>query len=160
MLKSRTRHFCWDLATAGKPVISDHYCCCYRGQRAGQGPTRAGPLRLPDWQLVPGTRFVVDKFGGKAYEAAPNSKHWFLTHFHADHYGGLGPRFKQGRAQPCVINITVSSYHVNHIDTIKINVITVMFNAKSAFSKVTLSFVSTRHVTAYLNVFQLHGSNM
>jgi glyoxylase-like metal-dependent hydrolase (beta-lactamase superfamily II) len=53
-------------------------------------------LRLPEWQLVPGTRFVVDKFGGKAYEAAPHTKHWFLTHFHTDHYGGLGPRFKQG----------------------------------------------------------------
>ncbi|KAL3148139.1 hypothetical protein ABBQ38_014420 [Trebouxia sp. C0009 RCD-2024] len=67
-----------------------------RGRRAGQSSTRAGPLRLPDWQLVPGTKFVVDKFGGKAYEAAASSKHWFLTHFHADHYGGLGPRFKQG----------------------------------------------------------------
>ena len=47
--------------------------------------------------MVPGTSFVVDKFGGKAYEAAPRTKHWFLTHFHADHYGGLGPRFKQGQ---------------------------------------------------------------
>ena len=52
--------------------------------------------RLPEWQLVPGTRFVVDKFGSKASEAAPNTRSWFLTHFHADHYGGLGPRFKQG----------------------------------------------------------------
>ena len=74
--------------------------CSTRGRRAGQAPVRAGPLRLPDWQLVPGTRFVVDKFGGKAYEAAPSSKHWFLTHFHADHYGGLGPRFKQGQIYP------------------------------------------------------------
>lgn len=56
-------------------------------------------MRLPEWQLVPGTRFVVDKFGSKASEAAPQTKHWFLTHFHADHYGGLGPRFKQGASE-------------------------------------------------------------
>ena len=74
--------------------------CSIRGLRAGQSSARAGPLRLPDWQLVPGTKFVVDKFGSKAYEAAPSSKHWFLTHFHADHYGGLGPRFKQGLTNP------------------------------------------------------------
>ncbi|DBA87437.1 TPA: hypothetical protein ACH3X1_004479 [Trebouxia sp. C0004] len=74
-------------STASAPSVSrDHR----------PGPNKTGPLRLPEWQLVPGTRFVVDKFGGKAYEAAPYTKHWFLTHFHADHYGGLGPRFKQG----------------------------------------------------------------
>ena len=82
-------------------MVSDG--CSHRGHRTGRGPARAGPLRLPDWQLVPGTRFVVDKFGGKAYEAAPNSKHWFLTHFHADHYGGLGPRFKQGNHAKCLL---------------------------------------------------------
>ena len=82
----------------GQAHIKSNSCyhCSTRGHRAGHGPARSGPLRLPDWQLVPGTRFVVDKFGGRAYEAAPNTKHWFLTHFHADHYGGLGPRFKQG----------------------------------------------------------------
>ena len=63
----------------------------------GQGASRSGPLRLPDWQLVPGTQFVVDKFGNKAYEAVPQAKHWFLTHFHAYHYGGLSGRFKQGQ---------------------------------------------------------------
>ena len=78
----------------------------YRGHRSG--PNKTGPLRLPEWQLVPGTRFVVDKFGGKAVEAAPQTKHWFLTHFHADHYGGLGPRFKQGLSDGLVCMLGLS----------------------------------------------------
>lgn len=88
----------YHVTTHSVPLSCDE--CSHRGWRPGQAPARAGPLRLPDWQLVPGTSFVVDKFGGKAYEAAPSSKHWFLTHFHADHYGGLGPRFKQGKTHP------------------------------------------------------------
>lgn len=73
-----------------------HCGCSHRGHAGDKSARHGAPARLPNWQMVPGTNFVVDKFGGKAYEAAPTSKHWFLTHFHADHYGGLGPRFKQG----------------------------------------------------------------
>ncbi|KAK9844292.1 hypothetical protein WJX74_000491 [Apatococcus lobatus] len=50
--------------------------------------------RLPPWQAVPGTPFVVDKFG-KGTANVP-CQHWFLSHFHADHYGGLTRGFKQG----------------------------------------------------------------
>ncbi|KAG1679991.1 hypothetical protein FOA52_007055 [Chlamydomonas sp. UWO 241] len=51
--------------------------------------------RVPRWQTIPGTRFIVDLF-------SPNSRdirgcdYWFLTHFHADHYKGLSRKFDQG----------------------------------------------------------------
>lgn len=42
---------------------------------------------LPDWQQVPQLRLVVDKFGPATNDFPATA--WFLTHFHADHYGGL-----------------------------------------------------------------------
>eukprot|EP00741_Cyanophora_paradoxa_P018936 tig00021105_g18281.t1 len=41
--------------------------------------------RTPGFKKVPNTTFLVDAF------KHPNSvtKHWFLTHFHSDHYGGI-----------------------------------------------------------------------
>ncbi len=51
--------------------------------------------RLPPWQAVPGTSFVVDKFSKGTANVA--CQHWFLSHFHADHYGGLTRGFKQGQ---------------------------------------------------------------
>ena len=42
---------------------------------------------------MPGTPFVVDKFGPTT--TGVPCQHWFLTHFHADHYGGLCPRWCQ-----------------------------------------------------------------
>jgi DNA cross-link repair 1A protein len=53
---------------------------------------RAGassPLRT--WQLVPGTRFVVDRFDRLA-PCLPQYRHWFLTHYHYDHYRGLNSK--------------------------------------------------------------------
>ena len=57
---------------------------------------RAAGKRLPPWQAVPGTPFVVDKFGPGT--AVVQCRHWFLTHFHADHYGGLCRRWCQRNA--------------------------------------------------------------
>ncbi|GMH35758.1 hypothetical protein BSKO_03626 [Bryopsis sp. KO-2023] len=48
---------------------------------------------VPEWQRVPGTSFVVDRF---KYIWGVHCDTWFLTHFHADHYGGLGKSFDQG----------------------------------------------------------------
>ncbi|GAB4823565.1 hypothetical protein N2152v2_010611 [Parachlorella kessleri] len=65
------------------------------GRRFGGGrgaTTQAVPLK--PWHLVPGTSFVVDRFD-KLPPGLPN-KHWFLTHFHADHYKGLSSRFDRG----------------------------------------------------------------
>ena len=58
--------------------------------RRGSGSRSAW---LPEWQRVPGTSFVVDKFRSVQKVVC---RHWFLSHFHADHYGGLSGRFCQG----------------------------------------------------------------
>lgn len=60
------------------------------GRRWG-GPRAAAVIPVRSWQLVPGTGFVVDRFSNLP-PSTPNHKHWFLTHFHADHYKGLTSR--------------------------------------------------------------------
>lgn len=58
-----------------------------------------GGAWLPEWQLLPGVRVVVDKFGG-ATRGVPATA-WFLTHFHADHYGGLTRKWcSQNKVSP------------------------------------------------------------
>lgn len=50
--------------------------------------------QLPEWSAIAGTSFVVDCFVRSA--AQTHCKHWFLTHFHADHYRGLSSKFQSG----------------------------------------------------------------
>ena len=59
------------------------------GGGGGRRTAAAQPLRA--WQLVPGTPFVVDRFNNLP-GSLPQHRHWFLTHFHADHYKGLTSR--------------------------------------------------------------------
>lgn len=48
---------------------------------------------VPEWHKVPGTTFIVDGFSaGRKTECA----HWFLTHFHTDHWKGLTKKFNRG----------------------------------------------------------------
>lgn len=49
---------------------------------------------MRQWQLVPGTPFVVDRFCNLPVQSP--YRHWFLTHFHADHYKGLTGKFDRG----------------------------------------------------------------
>uniref|UniRef100_A0A061RID5 Dna repair metallo-beta-lactamase domain-containing protein n=1 Tax=Tetraselmis sp. GSL018 TaxID=582737 RepID=A0A061RID5_9CHLO len=61
-----------------------------------QKPSEAGSLakgRPPPWKQVPGTDFVVDGFN----HCGGWSKHYFLSHFHADHYMGLKSSFDSGQ---------------------------------------------------------------
>ncbi|KAK1414124.1 hypothetical protein QVD17_29865 [Tagetes erecta] len=47
----------------------------------------------PSWCLITGTPFRVDAFKYLRRDCS----HWFLTHFHADHYGGLTKSFCHGK---------------------------------------------------------------
>ncbi|KAG5244044.1 DNA cross-link repair protein [Salix suchowensis] len=56
--------------------------------------TKKGKLRdIPSWCSIPGTPFRVDAFKYLRGDCS----HWFLTHFHMDHYQGLTRSFCHGR---------------------------------------------------------------
>lgn len=48
------------------------------------------PKIAPDYKIVQGTTFAVDAF---QFGSIPKVSHYFLTHFHADHYIGLTKKF-------------------------------------------------------------------
>ncbi|XP_028059645.1 uncharacterized protein LOC114263338 isoform X1 [Camellia sinensis] len=53
-----------------------------------------GKLRdIPQWCCIPGTPFRVDAFKYLRRDCS----HWFLTHFHMDHYQGLTRSFSHGK---------------------------------------------------------------
>ncbi|CAN8318709.1 unnamed protein product [Cochlearia groenlandica] len=48
---------------------------------------------IPNWNCIPGTPFRVDAFKYLTRDCS----HWFLTHFHLDHYQGLTKSFNHGK---------------------------------------------------------------
>ncbi|XP_066312342.1 DNA ligase 6 isoform X3 [Miscanthus floridulus] len=50
------------------------------------------PASVPPTALIPGSRFLVDAFR----HAGDFSVAYFLSHFHSDHYSGLGPSWRRG----------------------------------------------------------------
>lgn len=67
-----------------------------RGRSSSLFPGRGGGRQLapvPACQRIAGTSFVVDAF---RYAPPADCRHFFLTHFHADHYAGLSRHFSSG----------------------------------------------------------------
>jgi len=64
-------------------------------QRRWGGGRAAAVIPFKSWQQVPGTNFLVDRFCNLP-PSTPANKHWFLSHFHADHYKGLTSKFNRG----------------------------------------------------------------
>ncbi|KAG7398287.1 hypothetical protein PHYBOEH_011371 [Phytophthora boehmeriae] len=58
-------------------------------------PTQRQRLACPDYKWIRGTKppYIVDGF---QYACKETSTIYFLTHFHSDHYGGLGKSFDCG----------------------------------------------------------------
>jgi len=59
------------------------------GGKPSAGVGAAASLRPLPTMRIPGTRFLVDAFRCRDFQC----DHWFLTHFHSDHYGGLTKGF-------------------------------------------------------------------
>jgi DNA cross-link repair 1A protein len=65
------------------------------GKQRRWGGRAAAVIPFKSWQQVAGTNFLVDRFCNLP-PSTPANKHWFLTHFHADHYKGLTSKFNRG----------------------------------------------------------------
>jgi DNA cross-link repair 1A protein len=65
------------------------------GKQRRWGGRAAAIIPFKPWQQVAGTNFILDRFCNLP-PSTPANKHWFLTHFHADHYKGLTSKFNRG----------------------------------------------------------------
>lgn len=66
-----------------------------RNLKRGEGNALLDPWKqVPAWHKVPGADFIVDTF--KAEYKKTQCEHWFLTHFHTDHWQGLRKSFHHG----------------------------------------------------------------
>ncbi|CAN6174448.1 unnamed protein product [Urochloa humidicola] len=75
-----------------------------RRSSAGKGKVKDTPL----WCCIPGTPFRVDAFRYLRGDCC----HWFLTHFHVDHYQGLTRSFCHGKIYCSSITASLVHYKI------------------------------------------------
>lgn len=65
----------------------------YQKQLSAKSISNGKNKDVPPWCSIPGTPFRVDAFRHLRRDCS----HWFLTHFHLDHYQGLTKSFSYGK---------------------------------------------------------------
>ncbi|OIV96441.1 hypothetical protein TanjilG_09868 [Lupinus angustifolius] len=81
-------------ATPGEqPEIKNSCSGSGHKHKAKNTPTNRKLRDVPKWCSIPGTPFRVDAFKYLRGDCS----HWFLTHFHLDHYQGLTKSFNHGK---------------------------------------------------------------
>ena len=85
----------------------------------------------PKWRVIPGTPgpFAVDCFTTRESKSLTQTRSWFLTHYHYDHYGGLTKKWcasKRGRIFCTkitaklvhrMLGVSLEALHVLELDT-------------------------------------------
>ncbi|KAF8657812.1 hypothetical protein HU200_059974 [Digitaria exilis] len=105
-----------------------------RISRGGKGKVKDTPL----WCFVPGTPFRVDAFRYLRGDCC----HWFLTHFHVDHYQGLTRSFCHGKIYCSSITASLVHHKIG-ISWDKLHVLPL--NKKITISGVNLTCFDANH---------------
>ncbi|KAF8695396.1 hypothetical protein HU200_037629 [Digitaria exilis] len=105
-----------------------------RISRAGKGKVKDTPL----WCFIPGTPFRVDAFRYLRGDCC----HWFLTHFHVDHYQGLTRSFCHGKIYCSSITASLVHHKIG-ISWDKLHVLPL--NKKITISGVNLTCFDANH---------------
>ncbi|GLJ10351.1 hypothetical protein SUGI_0126660 [Cryptomeria japonica] len=93
---------------------------------------------IPEWLSVPGTPFRVDAFRHLSGDCC----HWFLTHFHTDHYQGLTRSFRYGKVYCSLITARLVNLRVG-VPWDKLHVIPL--NERINIDGVYVTFVDANH---------------
>ncbi|CAD6219083.1 unnamed protein product [Miscanthus lutarioriparius] len=101
---------------------------------AGKGKVKDTPL----WCCIPGTPFRVDAFRYLRGDCS----HWFLTHFHVDHYQGLTRSFCHGKIYCSSITASLVHHKIG-IPWDRLHVLTL--NEKHTIAGVSLTCFDANH---------------
>ncbi|KXG35706.1 uncharacterized protein LOC8062739 [Sorghum bicolor] len=101
---------------------------------AGKGKVKDTPL----WCCIPGTPFRVDAFRYLRGDCS----HWFLTHFHVDHYQGLTRSFCHGKIYCSSITASLVHHKIG-IPWDRLHVLTL--NEKLTIGGVSLTCFDANH---------------
>lgn len=92
----------------------------------------------PSWKFIPGTSFTVDAFN---FGNLPSCSHYFLSHFHSDHYAGLNKKFNSTvYCSQITANYVISTLGVN-----KDRVIPLKFEEEYEIDGVLVQLIPANH---------------
>lgn len=108
-------------------------------RRFTSGTGKQMPFRM--WERIAGTKFIVDRFHNLP-SSSLEGMHWFLTHFHADHYRGLTSKFNRGYiyCTPITGNLIQQQLRVNANLIQQVNL-----NETIVIDDVSITFLDANH---------------